>query len=49
MLYQNSRINNSIIGDEVEIQSSVILDSKYGDNTTVGPFAYIRPEITIGK
>lgn len=49
LLYQNSRITNSIIGDEVDIQSSVILNSSIGDNTTVGPFAYIRPETTIGK
>lgn len=49
LLYQNSRIADSIIGDEVDIQSSVILDSSIGDNTTVGPFAYIRPETTIGK
>ena len=48
-LYQNSRIADSIIGDEVDIQSSVILSSNIGDNTTVGPFAYIRPETTIGK
>jgi len=49
LIYQNSRIANSIIGDEVDIQSSVILNSSIGDNTTVGPFAYIRPETTIGK
>ena len=49
LLYQNSRIVDSIIGDEVDIQSSVILDSSIGDNTTVGPFAYIRPETTIGR
>lgn len=49
LLYQNSRIKDSIIGSEVDIQSSVILDSKIGDNTTVGPFAYIRPDTVIGK
>ena len=49
LLYQNSRITDSIIGNEVEIQSSVILSSSVGDNTTVGPFAYIRPETKIGK
>ena len=48
-LYPNSRINNSTIEDEVEIQSSVILDSKVGSNTTVGPFAYIRPDSVIGN
>ena len=49
LLYQNSRISNGIIENDVDIQSSVILDSKVGENTTVGPFAYIRPETTIGK
>jgi bifunctional UDP-N-acetylglucosamine pyrophosphorylase/glucosamine-1-phosphate N-acetyltransferase len=49
LIYQNSRIANSVIGDEVDIQASVILDSSIGDETTVGPFAYIRPETSIGK
>lgn len=49
ILYPNSRINNSVIGDEVDIQSSVILESKIGNHTTVGPFAYIRPESVIGN
>lgn len=49
ILYPNSRINNSCIANEVEIQSSVIIESTIGDNTTVGPFAYIRPESVIGK
>ncbi len=49
ILYPNSRINNSTIGNGVEIQSSVILDSKIGDETTVGPFAYVRPESNIGE
>ena len=49
VLYPNSRINNSTIGNGVEIQSSVILDSKIGDETTVGPFAYVRPESNIGE
>ena len=49
VIYPNSRVNNSIIKEGVEIQSSVILDSKIGKNTTVGPFAYIRPESNIGN
>lgn len=49
LIYQNSRIKDSVIGDEVDIQSSVILDSIIGDNTTVGPFAYLRPETKVGK
>lgn len=49
ILYPNSRIENSIIENDVEIQSSVILQSKIGNYTTVGPFAYIRPESVIGN
>ena len=49
MIYPNSRISNSIIENDVEIQSSVIIDSKIGERTTVGPFAYIRPESVIGN
>ncbi|CAM2858292.1 bifunctional UDP-N-acetylglucosamine diphosphorylase/glucosamine-1-phosphate N-acetyltransferase GlmU [Hathewaya histolytica] len=49
MLYPNSRIKDSIIGAQVTIQSSVVLDSNIGENTTVGPFAYIRPDSNIGK
>lgn len=49
MLYPNSRIDNSIINENVTIQSSVILDSEVGNNTTVGPYAYIRPQTVIGK
>ena len=48
VIYPNSRIKDSIIGKNVEIQSSVVLESTIGNNTTVGPFAYIRPESTIG-
>lgn len=48
VLYSNNRITNSIIGDDVTVENSVVLNSKIGNNTTVGPFAYIRPETTIG-
>jgi bifunctional UDP-N-acetylglucosamine pyrophosphorylase / glucosamine-1-phosphate N-acetyltransferase len=45
---QNTRIVDSVIGDHTEIQSSVILSSIVGSNTTVGPFAYLRPHSNIG-
>ncbi|MCT8977499.1 bifunctional UDP-N-acetylglucosamine diphosphorylase/glucosamine-1-phosphate N-acetyltransferase GlmU [Clostridium sp. CX1] len=48
-IYPNSRIENSLIGKGVNIQNSVILQSKVGEGTSVGPFAYIRPESVIGK
>lgn len=46
---QNTRIVNSSVGNGTEIQSSVILDSSVGDETSVGPFAYIRPGSEIGN
>jgi UDP-N-acetylglucosamine diphosphorylase/glucosamine-1-phosphate N-acetyltransferase len=49
IIYPNSRIKDSIIGNNVSIQSSTILESTIGENSTVGPFAYIRPESVIGK
>ena len=49
VIYQNSRIKDSKVGNDSDIQSSVILESEIGDNTTVGPFAYIRPESSIGN
>ena len=49
VLYQNSRINNSVIGDRTTIESSVITQSTVGDDTAVGPFAYIRPDSNIGN
>lgn len=47
-LYQGSRILNSVIGDNVTIESSVLTDAKVGEGTTVGPFAYLRPKSNIG-
>ncbi|ERI93098.1 UDP-N-acetylglucosamine diphosphorylase/glucosamine-1-phosphate N-acetyltransferase [Clostridiales bacterium oral taxon 876 str. F0540] len=49
MLYPNSRIADSTIEANVDIQSSVIIESRIGEGTTVGPFAYIRPDSVIGK
>ena len=49
ILYPNNRIENSVLENGISIQSSVVLESVIGENTTVGPFAYIRPESVIGK
>ena len=46
---QNTRIKDSIIGNGTSIQSSVILESKVGNETSVGPFAYLRPISEIGR
>lgn len=46
---QNTRIKGSIIGDETTVESSVILESRVGSRTNIGPFAYIRPGSNIGN
>ena len=45
----NTKIVDSCIADGVSIQSSVILNSEVGEDTTVGPFAYIRPNCVVGS
>lgn len=45
----STRIENSILGNNINIESSVILDSKIDDNTKIGPNAHIRPGSEIGK
>lgn len=45
----NSRITSCKIGNGTEMQYSVAVDSVVGNNTNVGPFAYIRPNSRIGN
>lgn len=45
----NTRIINSTIKNEVTIESSKVIDSFVDDNTSVGPFAYLRPGTKLGK
>lgn len=47
-LYQGSRIAGSKIGDGSDVQNSVVTGSQIGKNTTVGPYAYLRPGTKIG-
>lgn len=44
-----SDISDSIIKDNVTIKHSVITKSTIGKGTTVGPFAYVRPDCTVGE
>ncbi len=46
---QNTRIKDSHIGSGTSINSSVILESKVGNETSVGPFAYLRPGSDVGS
>lgn len=44
-----SRLVNATVGNGVSIQNSIVLDSNIGDNCNIGPFAYLRPETTLGR
>lgn len=45
----NSTIKSSQVADKVTVQNSVVLESIINSNTTVGPFAYLRPNSNIGS
>lgn len=49
ILYPNCAIKNCKIGNNVEIKSSTLMDSSVGSDTTVGPYAYVRPNSRIGS
>lgn len=46
---EGTTIENSVIGNGVTIKSSTLLESEVGDETTVGPYAYLRPKSILGK
>lgn len=45
----NSHIVDSEIGNATTIHSSVVLQSKVGNETAVGPFAHLRPASSLGN
>ncbi|ACV61158.1 UDP-N-acetylglucosamine pyrophosphorylase [Desulfofarcimen acetoxidans DSM 771] len=45
----HTRLSDTRIGNCVEIQNSVLLKSDVGDQSSIGPFAYIRPDTVIGE
>lgn len=49
VIRENTTIENSIIGEDTVIKSSTIIEAKVGNNTTVGPYAYLRPKTDIGN
>lgn len=44
-----TRIVSSTIGARTKVEQSVILESQVGEDTKVGPFAYLRPNSNIGN
>lgn len=43
----SSTLDDTVIGNGTTFKNSVAINAKIGDNTTVGPFAYIRPNSDI--
>lgn len=46
---QNSRLTNTTLGRGVHITQSTLCDSSVDDESTIGPYAYLRPGSRIGK
>lgn len=44
----NSMLENAVVGAGSTVNASQIYDSTIGENTNVGPFAYVRPGCTVG-
>lgn len=49
VLYPGSRIVDSKIGNGTVVQNSVMMDAIVGENSTIGPYAYLRPNTVIGN
>ncbi len=49
ILYQGSRIVDSKIGNGSVVQNSVLLEAVVGENSTIGPYAYLRPNTVVGN
>lgn len=45
----NARITDCKIGNGTEVKDSTLLESTIGDDTSVGPYAYVRPGSQIGN
>lgn len=48
VILQGNRIADSFVGKGATVQSSVLTQASVGENTTVGPFAYLRPKSKVG-
>lgn len=49
VLYPNNRLNNAVVGRGTTVESSVLLNCAVGEETTVGPYAYLRPDTSVGN
>lgn len=48
-IWGNTRIKDCIIGDGTEVEASVLVGSQVGEDTKIGPFAYLRPGSKVGS
>jgi len=44
-----TQMKNTTIGKGSTVRQSVLIDAKIGENTNVGPFAYLRPGAVVGN
>lgn len=49
MIGPNSYLENVKVGENTRVNASQVYDSEIGADTTVGPFAYVRPGSRIGS
>ena len=49
VIMPNCIITDSIIGENAKVTAAVMEEARVGDNTTVGPFAYLRKDACIGN
>ena len=49
MLYPNNILEDSSVGGGCRVTASVLREASVGENTTVGPFAHLRPGAQVGK
>ncbi len=48
VLMPGNRLTDSELAQRVTVERSVLVDAKVGEQTTVGPFAFLRPASVIG-
>ena len=45
----NTRIEAATIGADCSVEDSIIMQSVIGDRCNIGPYSYIRPDVTLGN
>lgn len=45
----NARLSNSVLGSGVVVRESVVIDSRLGDDVSIGPFAHLRGDSQLAE